>query len=182
MSLRSHINTVCRKASFALRRIGKVRRFLNKASTEILIPSFVSSLLDNCNSLLIGICDKDMNKLQRIQNSAARLVSLQKKCQHITPILKDLHWLPVKFRIQFKIIVLTFKSLNGLSPEYLSDLVLQYVPSKSLRSASQNLLVAKRGRTKAYGDRAFTHIAPFLWNSLPNSLRCNPILKHSYLN
>ena len=171
LSLRSQVNNVCRKASFALRRINKVRRFLCKSSTEILIHSFISSLLDNCNSLLIGVHDKDIAKLQRIQNSAARLVSLRKKREHITPILKELHWLPVKSRIQFKIIMLTYKSLHGQSPEYLSDLIIPYVPARSLRSASQNLLVVKRGKTKAYGDRAFSCVAPLLWNSLPNSLR-----------
>ena len=171
LSLRSQVNTVCRKASLALRGINKVRRFLSKSSTEILIHAFISSLLDNCNSLLIGINDKDIAKLQRIQNSAARLVSLRKKREHITPILKELHWLPVKSRIQFKIILLTYKSLHGQSPEYLSELIIPYVPARSLRSASENLLVVKRGRTKAYGDRAFSCVAPLLWNSLPNSLR-----------
>ena len=83
LSMREHIN-VCRKATLALRRIGKI---------------FVSSLLDNCNSLLFGVPDKDLSKLQRIQNSAARLVSRSKKQNHITPILRTLHWLPTKSRI-----------------------------------------------------------------------------------
>ena len=110
-------------------------------------------------------------KLQRVQNSAARLVSLCKKYSHVTPILKDLHWLPIKSRIEFKILLLTFKSLHGHSPKYISELLVPYVPTRSLRSASQNLLVAKRGRTKAYGDRSFSCVAPLLWNSLPISLR-----------
>ena len=70
-------------------------------------------------SLLIGIQDKDIAKLQRIQNSAARLVSLCKKYEHITPILKGLHWLPIKYRIVYKILLLTFKCLSGQSPQYL---------------------------------------------------------------
>ena len=87
LSMRNQVNTMCSKASFALRRISKVRRFLSRSSTEILVHAFISSILDNYNSLLIGIQDKDIAKLQRIQNSAARLVSLCKKYEHITPIL-----------------------------------------------------------------------------------------------
>ena len=139
---------MCSKASFALRRISKVRRFLSRSSTEILVHAFISSILDNCNSLLIGIQDKDIAKLQRIQNSAARLVSLCKEYEHITPILKGLHWLPIKYRIVYKILLLTFNCLSGQSPQYLQDLVIPYVPARSLRSASQNLLVVKRGKTK----------------------------------
>ena len=96
LSMRNQVNSMCSKASFALRRISKVRRFLSRSSTEILVHAFISSILDNCNSLLIGIQDKDIAKLQRIQNSAARLVSLCKKYEHITPILKGLHWLPIR--------------------------------------------------------------------------------------
>ena len=179
LSLRSQVNTLCQKASFALRRLGKVRRFLNKSSTEILVHAFISSILDNCNSLLAGINDRDIAKLQRIQNSAARLVSLCNKYEHITPTLQNLHWLPIKSRIKYKILLLTFKCINGSSPKYLSDLIVPYVPTKSLRSASQNLLVVKKGRTKTYGDRAFSCIAPILWNSLPHSLRSESCI-HSF--
>ena len=179
LSLRSQVNTLCQKASFALRRLRKVRRFLNKSSTEILVHAFISSILDNCNSLLAGINDRDIAKLQRIQNSAARLVSLCNKYEHITPTLQNLHWLPIKSRIKYKILLLTFKCINGSSPKYLSDLIVPYVPTKSLRSASQNLLVVKKGRTKTYGDRAFSCIAPILWNSLPHSLRSKSCI-HSF--
>ena len=118
LSMRNHqVNTMCSKASFALRRISKVRRFHSRSSTEILVHAFISSILDNCNSLLIGIQDKDIAKLQIIQNSAARLVSLCKKYEHITLILKGLHWLPIKYRIVYKILLLTFKCLSGQSPQ-----------------------------------------------------------------
>ena len=171
LSLRRHINLVCRRASFALRRIGGIRHLLNQKTTEILIHAFVTSLLDNCNSLLFSVPDKDISKLQRIQNSAARLVSMSSKYNHITPILKELHWLPIPARIHYKVILLTFKAIHGLAPTYLSELIAQYLPTRSLRSASQNLLVINRSRTKTFGDRSFECAAPTLWNSLASTLR-----------
>ena len=83
----------------------------------------------------------------------------------------ELHWLPVKFRVVYKIAVLTFKCLNGLAPQYLSDLIHVYVPSRSLRSASQNLLETKLTKFKTLGDRSFSFTAPCIWNSLPFELR-----------
>lgn len=174
LNMREHINIVCRKASLALRRIGKIRPFLNKATTEILVHAFVSSLLDNCNSLLFGVPDKELSKLQRIQNSAARLVSRSKKQNHITPILRTLHWLPIKSRIQFKILLLTFNAVHGFSPHYISELVSPYLPARSLRSSTQHLLLVPKQKTKSYGERCFSYSAPTLWNSLPYSLRAQP--------
>ena len=171
INMHAHINMVCRNASLALRRIGRIRPFLNKSTTEILIHAFVTSLLDNCNSLLFGIPDKDTSKLQRIQNSAARLVSRSKKSVHITPILRELHWLPIKSRIHYKVILLTFSIVHGLSPHYMSELVSSYTPARALRSSAHQLLQIPRRNTKTYGKRTFTYSGPTLWNSLPDSLR-----------
>ena len=172
LSMRPHVNCICRRASFALSKIRKIRKFLSKSSTEILVHAFISSLLDSCNSLLHGIPEKDMAKLQRIQNSAARLVSLTKKHDHITPTLKQLHWLPIQFRVHFKVLLLTFKSLHGHAPNYLSELIQLYTLNRPLRSANQTLLTVKKAKTKYLGDRSFSCSAPRLWNSLPASIRC----------
>ena len=93
---------------------------LSKESTEILIHAFVSSKLDHCNSLLYGLPAYQLAKLQVLQNTAARVVSLTRKYDHITPVLESLHWLPVKFRIVFKVLLLVYKALNGMAPPYLS--------------------------------------------------------------
>ena len=86
---------------------------------------------------------------------------------HITPILKQLHWLPVKFRLQYKALLMVFKILNGTAPEYLSELILHYKPKRSLRSENQSLLQVPSTRLKTFGDRAFSVFGPRLWNNLP---------------
>ena len=171
LTLNKHVNNICRNASLALYKIGKIRNLLDQHTTEILIHAFVSSLLDTCNSLLVGMPKKQIDKLQQIQNSAARLVSLLPKREHITPILKQLHWLPVSQRIHYKIIYFTFKAIQQTSPTYLNELIKQYAPTRPLRSASQNLITPVTTRTQSFGARMFSAAAPQLWNSLPNSMR-----------
>ena len=92
----SHINSICRSASLALRNIGRVRKYLDQANTERLVQAFITSRLDYCNSLLYRLPAKEISKLQRLQNSAARLVLKCKVRDHITPSLEKLHWLPVE--------------------------------------------------------------------------------------
>ena len=109
---------------------------------------------------------------------AAGLISLTKKSDHITPILLDKrHWLPVDQRIIFKIILLTYKVLHSIAPQYLPDLLHLYVPSRALRAGTVrpiNNLQIVRSRTKTYGDRAFAVAAPILWNALPEYIRQLP--------
>ena len=113
----------------------------------------------------------ELNKLQRVQNAAARLISRTPKSHHITPILQQLHWLPVKDRISFKLLLLTFKALHGLAPVYISELIKPYNPSRSLRSSTLNYLSVPKSNTATYGDRCFSVAAPKLWNSLPGDFR-----------
>ena len=100
----SYVNNVCRSASYAIYGIGKLRRYLDAENSEKLAHAFITSRLDNKNSILNGLPDKELNKLQIIQNTAARLVSLTKKHDHITLVLFQLHWLPVRQRIIFKLL------------------------------------------------------------------------------
>ncbi len=107
-----------------------------------------------------------------VQNAAARLLTGAKKHDHITPILASLHWLPVSFRIQFKILLIVFKALNGQAPSYISDLI--SFKSKPLRSANKALLYVPRSRLQFKGDRAFAVAAPRLWNQLPPDIKSAP--------
>ena len=171
LNLKCHINQTCRRAYAELHKIGRIRRYLSDKTCASLVHAFVSSRVDYCNSLLFGLPKKYLQKLQRVLNMAARIVSLTRKHEHITPVLISLHWLPIDERIEFKIILLTFKALNGLAPVYLQDILQEYHPSRQLRSASENLLVVPKTKYKYYGDRAFVKCAPVLWNRLPQSLR-----------
>ena len=126
---------------------------------------------DNGNATLYGLPDSQYHRLQRMLNIAARILTLTPSFHHITPIMKSLHWLPVEKRIIYKITLLTFKALHGLAPKYISELIKPYPTPRELRSADANLLDIPPTRTKTYGDRAFCHAAPVLWNKLPDDLR-----------
>ena len=108
----------------------------------------------------------------RLQNTVARVVLQVSKFQHITPVLYELHWLPIQCRIIFKILFLVYKSLNGTSPSYLAQKLYYYRSHiRSLRSVSNKLLMQPRSFTKAYGDRAFAIHAPREWNLIPYKIR-----------
>ena len=104
-------------------------------------------------------------------NSAARLVTLSRKHDHISPVLMELHWLPVEQRVEFKTLLFTYKVVNGMAPVYLQDLVDLYRPCRGLRSGNMQLLKTQSCNLKSYGFRAFSICAPELWNALPRELR-----------
>ncbi|XP_074476551.1 uncharacterized protein LOC141758790 [Sebastes fasciatus] len=171
LSLEPHIRQLVKISFFHLRNIAKIRPSLTPPTAEKLIHAFISSRLDYCNSLLYGISNTSINKLQLVQNAAARLLTHTKSWHHITPVLKDLHWLPVSHRISYKILTLTYKALHQLAPPYLSELLSPYQPQRSLRSTSAGLLSTPTSKLRSFGDRAFSRAAPKLWNSLPNLIR-----------
>ena len=176
--LNKHVTNICKSASFAIKNIGKIRKHLTQADCERLVHAFVTSKLDSCNSILYGLPGTELDKLQRIQNTAARLITRSKKSEPISPILRKLHWLPVKARITFKLLLITFKALNGLAPVYITELLNRYEPMRNLRSSNRNLLAIPKSQTVTYGDRAFSVAAAKLWNSLPENIRCIDSLKN----
>uniref|UniRef100_A0A8D3B260 Reverse transcriptase domain-containing protein n=1 Tax=Scophthalmus maximus TaxID=52904 RepID=A0A8D3B260_SCOMX len=171
MSFDSHIKQVSRTAFFHLRNIKNIRNILSQKDAEKLVIAFVTSRLDYCNSLLLGCPNKSVKSLQLIQNAAARVLTGTRKRDHISPVLESLHWLPVKFRIEFKILLLTYKALNNQAPSYLTELLVSYYPNRSLRSVNAGLLVVPRVCKSRMGGRAFSHQAPLLWNQLPVCVR-----------
>lgn len=164
LSLDVEIQNRCRIMLFHLRNIRSIRPYITQSACEKLIHALISSLL-------AGLSKKKLSLLQRIQNMAARTVTNSRKSDHVTPILRSLHWLPVKARIDYKIIILTFKILHGSAPEYLCSLIKRQVNSRCLRSSSKVLLSVPKVRTKQYGERAFSVVSPKLWNSLPISIQ-----------
>ncbi|KAL2091662.1 hypothetical protein ACEWY4_013925 [Coilia grayii] len=146
LSLQAHISNTIKSAYFHLKNICRLRPSLSLSVAETLSHAFITSRLDYCNGVLYGLPSKALDQLQRVQNSAARALTHTKRWQHITPTLKQLHWLPVKSRITYKILLLTYKSLHNLAPQYLSDLLHPYSQSRSLRSSGKDQLVIPRSR------------------------------------
>ena len=173
LSMVDHITKTCSAAFYYLYNIRRIRKYLTKECTETLIHAFISSRLDYCNSLLFGVPECHLHKLQRVQNAAARLIFQESRFWHITPLLRSLHWLPVKYSIVFKIIFITFKAVHGLAPAYKSELIsVRDTGRYDLRSNDGLLLAPCRGKTlTTLGDRSFHAAAPKLWNDLPGSIR-----------
>ena len=155
------VSSVCKASFFHIRNVSRIRKYLSVESTKILVHAFVTCRLDNGNALLYGLPKYLIERLQAVMNCAARLILRKQKYDHVTPLLIELHWLPVSQRIVFKILLLTFKALNGLSPSYITDLLERYVPTRPLRSSSRGLLKVPRSNSK-YGDRSFSVCAPTL--------------------
>ena len=167
------VNNTCISAFSQLYNIRRIRKYLTMDTSKTLVHAMITSRIDYCNSLLCGLPDNSLNKLQRVQNAAARLITGTAKFSHITPVLRSLHWLPIKQRVQFKMLILIFKAINGLAPNYISNLVNILCPSKYLlRRNNEILLEPYNGKTKkTLGDRAFAVAAPRLFNSLPREIR-----------
>ena len=157
-------------AWYHLHAIVKIQRYLTKEQTQSIIHAYVTSRLDQNNSLLGGTTKELLNKLQRIQNAAAKIITGGKKHDHVTPLLKTLHWLPLSKRCIFKILLLVYKALHGNGPEYFKDLLKpldSYNTNCQLRSFSQNQLRVSKTQCVIYGDRSFSVLGPRLWNELP---------------
>ena len=173
LCMKDHIARVCQTCYYYLRWIRRIRNMLDQDVTIRIIQALVLSRLDYCNSLLIGLPQCLIKKLQRVMNLAARIATMAPREVSITRILYELHWLPIAQRIQFKIALMVYKALQGNSPQYICDIIRPYRPSRTLRSSNSQLLDVAKVRTK-YGERAFSCAAPKVWNGLPISIRQSP--------
>ena len=174
LTMSTHIDKTYGATFFYLYNIQYIRKFLSKEITETLIHTFITSRLHYCNSLFYGLPNSLISKLQRIQNVYACLLYSVPKFCHVMPILRDLHWLPVRQRMDFKIILIIFKILNNMAPSYLSSLICVTTPScYSLHSSCDGtfLCFPLVKSSKTLGDCAFMFAAPKLWNSLPCNIR-----------
>ena len=170
MAMSDQITNISKSVRYQLRNIGFIRKYLTRSATEKLVHALISSRLDFGNGLFFNLPNSQIAQLQKLQNAAARIVSLSSKRSHITPILKSLHWLPVQERIRFKILLLVYHVIEGTAPDYNVCLFRQYQPSRTLRSSTSGLLHIPFSR-KSWGERAFAHAGPTLWNSLPRELK-----------
>ena len=170
MSFTKQISSVSKSCHFHIRDIRRIRPLLSSSIAITLANSLVSSKLDYCNSLYFGIHQKDLNRLQIIQNSLARAITYTPKRDHIKPVLEKLHWLPIKQRIDYKICLLTYKSLHLNQPVYLRKTLSFPSHNISTRSTDSAALFPKQAKT-SFGNRGFSVAAPRLWNSLPSEVR-----------
>lgn len=170
MTLERFVNEKVKSCTFYLRNISRIRRYLTPEATKLIIHAYVISRIDYANSLLFGVNQCYLHRLQVVQNHAARLIFKSSRRESATPLLRSLHWLPIDYRITYKLLLVTFKCLSGNAPVYLSELLDLYVPSRQLRSSNSIQLIEHK-TMNSYGDRSFTCAAPKLWNKLPISIR-----------
>jgi len=166
-----HVAALCQSCLYQLRQLRMIRSSLTLEAAKTLVRAFISSRLYYCNSLLYGVSDNLLAKLQTVQNAAARVITGTRKFDHITPVLRDLHWLPVRQRISFKLARMVYTCLHGLAPSYLADvctLVSPVVGRWQLQSANSGTLVVPGTRT--IGRHNFVVSGPATWTRLPVEL------------
>ena len=170
-----HISAICQSVHFHIRSIGKVRKILSFDACAIPIHALISSRLDYCNSILYNLPDTKIGRLQRVQNQAACILTRSPRREHITPVLKQLHWLKVRERIRYKILILTHKAFYANAPPYLCSLVVKRESVVSTRSSQDGYLLCKppisRDCSNTFLERSFLYAAPHEWNSLEKGVR-----------
>jgi len=169
----ANVKAITKSANYHLRNISRIRCFVSNQDLEKLVHVFITSRVDYCNGLLTGFPKKTIGQLQFIQNAAARILKRTRKYEHITPVLRFFHWLP--FRIDFKVLLLVYKSFNGLGPQYIAYMHTEYKLNRSLRSLGLNQPEIPRVHSK-HGESAFSYYASRSWNRLPGEIRCTPTI------
>ena len=157
LSLRQHVSYTLKTCQFHLRNISKIRKYISRDTSVVLVKSFVISRLDYSNGLFYVLPKCTVSGLQAVQNSASRIVTQERLRDHdyMSRALIGLHWLPVDKRIEYKLLLYTYKALHDLAPGYLCELVVLYVPRRVRRPAELNLLTVPPGKPGKYGSRSF---------------------------
>ncbi len=150
LTFKEHIAKTARSCRFALHNIRKIRPFLTEHAAQLLVQAFVISRLDYCNALLAGLPSNTIKPLQMIQNAAARLVFNEPKRAHVTPLFVSLHWLPAAARIQFKTLMLAYRTTTDSAPSYFHSLLRIYIPSRSPAYFHSLLRIYIPSRSPAY--------------------------------
>ena len=176
MSFDKQVSETCEACYFHIHALRHIRTSLNTEASKTIAAAIVGSRLDFCNSLLAGTSVSNLTRLQRVQNTLARVVAQEPRFCHITPVLSDLHWLPVRHRISFKIATVTFRVLQSQQPSYLSSLIPRYVPARPLRSSSCLSICVPLRKTTMTASKSFSSAASNIWNALPNHLSSIPTL------
>ena len=173
VNLSHHVNLLSRSIKYHLRNLWRVRRFIDKSTCHAAARALVLSRLDYCNSLFSVLSQRDLDRLQRLQNSAARLVFSAPLRTHIQPLRLELHWLPVRQRIAFKILLLVYKYLNHRCPPYIADCLVRRPSSPKYPLIIIPLAHSVSLSKKRAGELSFPSVAAKLWNQLPSaSLLC----------
>jgi hypothetical protein len=170
-SMRAQVTNVVRICNYHIRQLGRIRKNISASACHAAVQALIISRLDYCNVLLAGLPANQVRRLQKVQNRAARLIVRADKTAHTTPIMRDLHWLPVSERIKFKVLMYAFKALHGLAPVYVNSLLDVYIPGRCLRSVTGGTLLNVPKTKKKAGEAAFSSVAPRLWNALPQNVR-----------
>ncbi len=181
LTFKEHIAKTARSCRFALHNIRMIRPFLTEHAAQLLVQALVIYRLDYYNALLAGLSSNTIKPLQMIQNSAARLVFNEPKRVHVAPLCISLHWLPVAARIKFKTLMLAYRTTTGSAPAYFHSLLRIYIPSRSLRSASERRLVMPSQRGSKSLSRTFSFTVPGWWNDLPTPTRTHCTNTTTYL-
>ena len=172
MTMRPQVANIVRSANYHLTNISRARKMLTTEATKLAVHTLVTSRLDYCNSLLIGVSRSLITSLQNVQRTSARIIAKRAKYDSITPVLIDLHWLPIQQRIQFKALLLVYKALHKQSPSYISDLLQLHLPQRRLRSSTSALqLLEPRTHSVSFADRSISCFGPREWNTLPNHIK-----------
>ncbi len=175
LSMKDHVSSLCRSVNFHIRNLSRIRRFIDNSTCAHAVRSLILSRLDYGNSLLGGLSATDIQRLQKLQNRAARLIYQVCTRTSAAPLLRELHWLPIQQRIEFKILVHVYNCINCSSPIYLQDLISFYNSGRQgLRSSNDITRLAIPKTKRTFGDHSFSVLGPRLWNKLPISVRAAP--------